>query len=351
MPPRPSFDSSEFWYRKHWYLSNTIKFRSGSILVTEGQYHNPQAPTHSNGKQPKPSSWILIFTKLDDPNQPLSSSQRITGETRLPTGLAISADRWKDFKRAFGRYFMHKESRCQKEVNQYLMLNPSDYQEDRLFEDCDGAYVIKSPIRDSGLLEHSKQRANLIEKAIAQLPAYGMENDDDTDTIPQTPKPIGSNSKAASVRHTHARQDGLDHDDGEDEDDEADDNPKTPDILGDDTVTLFADSDFEDTPPLKGKKGKEDGDWKMITKKKNTPKSSKGEIPKGKAKKIVPKNKNISPTTPQRQREEDAHEDEDDDVVSEDADVIMEASDIGEPEPKKKKMTYAKAVSGSPKPV
>ena len=362
-----TFDPSEFWKRKHWYISNAIKFRSGPILVTEGQYNNPLAQTSSNGKRPKNSVWILIFTKLDDTNQPLSASQRIDSDTRLPTGIAISGDKWRDLKRAFGRFFMHKESRCQQEVNQFLMLSPTDYQDDKIFEDCDGASVMRSPIRDPGLLERSKQRAVLIEKALAQLPAYGMEHDDEdlVVSVPTRKSVAGSKSgKGTQEKGKRGEQESEEDDDGEDdeegaregdgeveegeceEDEDSDEKPKTPDELADDTVTLFADSDFEDTEQQSQQTTKAKEEWQVKTKKKNEPKSDKGETTKGKGKKgVLPATSTTKKKIIKRKETAGAND------TSEDVDLTVETIDDGEPKTKKKKMSYAKAVSGSMNPV
>lgn len=366
----PGFDPSEFWKRKHWYISNAIKFRSGPILVTEGQYTSPQTHT-SNGKPSKPSTWILIFTKLDDTNQPLSASQRIDNDTRLPTGIAISGEKWRDFKRAFGRYFMHKESRCQQEVNQFLMLSPTDYQDDKLFEDCDGAFVLKSPLRDPGLLERSKQRAGLIEKALSELPAYGMEHDDETPSrktrtenkplssdTPQLGKHVPQNKEKNGKQVLEDEEENdEERDDEEDEDEEEDDdeneeedqdlegNPKTPDGLTDDTVTLFADSDFEDVDTPQKKTAttttKVDDGWKVSMKKK--PLSDKGkDTRKGKGKNALTPTSSGTKKLARRKGAEGAS-------VSEDVEVITDTmmNDDGEPKTKKKKMSYASAVAGT----
>lgn len=45
--------------------------------------------------------------------------------------------------------------------------------------DNDGKQSLAEPIRDKGLLERSRKRAELIETALASLPAYGMEDEDD----------------------------------------------------------------------------------------------------------------------------------------------------------------------------
>ena len=158
-------------------------------MVTEGRYQNPQPFTLKTGS--RGSQWILIFSRLDDTDE-LNSTQKISSDTRLPAGHAIPAEKWKDFMRAFARYFMFKESRHQNEINQMFMLGESDYRGDKLFEDCDGKQVISTPVRDKGLLEHSELRASLIAEALKKLPAYGME--DIIDLEKESPK-IGEKRK------------------------------------------------------------------------------------------------------------------------------------------------------------
>lgn len=169
-----------------------------------------------------------------------------TKETRLPTGHAIAAEKWKDLKRAFARFFMFKESRHQNEINQFFQLTPTDFQNDKVFEDTDGRQVFTGPIRDPGLLRESRKRAELIMEALKDLPAYGMEDTED----PEKAGTSGEAGKKVDKKKTRQEGDGK----GEEEDDENDDEDDEDDIF--DTVTLFAGTDHEDG--IKHKKAETD---------------------------------------------------------------------------------------------
>lgn len=150
------------------------------MMITQGSYAPEKATKSGYPKPPPASEWILIFTKLDDATDPkgLTSGKGIGQETRLPPGHAFPASKWRDFARAFGRFFMHKESRSQAEVDQFFMQTPADYQNDKTFEDCDRKRVVKAPLRDLGLVTRSQQRAILIKSALKNMPAHAMLDDD-----------------------------------------------------------------------------------------------------------------------------------------------------------------------------
>ena len=237
----------------------------------------------------------------------MSSSQKITSDTKLPAGHAVSVEKWKDFKRAFARYFMYKESRCQNEINQFFMLSRSDFQEDKLFEDCDGKQVMQQPIRDPGLLNHSKRRAILIEDALKHLPAYGMENDDEEED----------------------RRMADDDDDGEDR------------------HTLFADSDFE-TENAEHSRSSIDIKKKQASNKKKDPKSQ----PLAKA----VEDRGVDDDDDEDEGDEkgsnsDDHADEGDISEKDEDAIVVGESEDEEPANKKTKKTYASAVSAEAAPV
>lgn len=172
-----------FWLRKHWYLSSAIKLKSGGMMITEGTFQTHDPTSHFKPVPPKNSNFILIFSKLDQyPPANQSSGQ----EARLPNGLAIKIDQWNDFKKAFARYFMMKESKSQHEINLMFGLTETSFANDKVITDIT-QWNKDSLQRDSGLVLHSKNRASAMARAIKSIPPYGMvdaidgENDDEDD--------------------------------------------------------------------------------------------------------------------------------------------------------------------------
>lgn len=174
------FDSSNFWARKNWFLSSTVNYVCGNVMVTEGTYKPPQP--QANGLPSKPSGWILIFGKIGEERPTESEAEmmkKLTEDTRLPSGLAISVNKWSDFVRAFARYYMHKESKSQAEVSLFFGFDGKDFAKDYKFEDVHGKQVEVNPQRNHDLVRRSMQRAAMIEKVLAKLPKPGLDDQSD----------------------------------------------------------------------------------------------------------------------------------------------------------------------------
>ena len=164
MAARPE---SQFWLRSNWIISKVVRWSAGPIIITEGKYKNP----NSTKKGAPPTSFILIFTKLDD--EQYDPAKPLDNDTRLPHGLAIPAQHWEDIKRAFGRYVMFKDSRCKDEIDQFFMFTAGDYKTDKMWYDCDRADRSNSPHCDNDKLDYSQKKANFIAEALRDFPAYG----------------------------------------------------------------------------------------------------------------------------------------------------------------------------------
>lgn len=159
-------EPAQFWLRKNWILSKVVRWTAGNIIITEGKYKNPKSKEGT-----PPSTFILIFSKMQDDGY--DPALTLSQDTRLPQGLAIGAQHWEDFKRAFGRYLMFKDSRCKDEIDQFFSFTSADYKTDKLWYDIDRADRSNSPMCDDEKLEYSQKKANKIAEALADFPAFG----------------------------------------------------------------------------------------------------------------------------------------------------------------------------------
>lgn len=224
-PQQSTFDPSYFWKRENWYLSNTVNYVCGNVLITEGTYKSPQPV---NGQPSKPSGWILIFSKIgeDRATDPeASGSRKLTEDKRLPPGHAISIAKWPDFVRAFARFFMVKESKCLAEICQMFDLEKRDFAKDKKFEDWDGKQVENNPKRNNELVLYSIDKADAIREVLAELPRPGIIDDDKFDQVSDDDEFLLNKNASEDEEEEEEEEDdgGDDDEEGDDDDDDEDD--------------------------------------------------------------------------------------------------------------------------------
>lgn len=263
-----NYSPAEFWLKKNWWLSDSIKQRAGNFLITSAYYAG------GGGQFAAKLPFILILHKLDQQTQ----NHPLRADDRLPPGIAIKPNQFDDFKRAFLRFMMMHESKSQEEINLMYGQRASDFKNDLEIQGIT-QWSKQGLQRIPGLVAYSQLKALEIVNAFKQIPLQkGIDVADDIIAADFADNAEPVFSKIADIKKNfyikqlrselqqleeseeseqETEDEGEDEEDGEEEEEgEEEEAEEEEGDAGDETKTE-AGSDFEDNENGNKKRKKE----------------------------------------------------------------------------------------------